>query len=222
MHDRTAQKELEKEIANISTKERERLGQELHDGIGQQLTGLNMMAVSIKRSLANRNYPEAEQIDEMIDQLQKATKEARALSRGLMPVPVTPEGLRQALTLLARDVKKKTNIDCHFEAHDTGDIEHQIEDRTVAMQIYQITQEAVNNAVKHAQPSKISILLKTTPESSELTISDNGCGFQVDAANSEGMGIRIMRYRAGVIGYNLAIESTPGKGTIVRCKHVTT
>ena len=220
MYDLTEQKALEKEIANISTKERERLGQELHDGIGQQLTGLNMMAVSIKRSLANRNFPEAEQVDEMIAQLQKATKEARALSRGLMPVPVTPEGLRQALTLLARDVKKTTNIDCHFEAHDTGNIEHQIEDRTVAMHIYQITQEAVNNAVKHAQPSKISILLKTTPESSELTISDNGCGFQVDAANSEGMGIRIMRYRAGVIGYHLVIESTPGKGTIVRCKHV--
>jgi len=208
------QKALEREIANISTQEQERIGQEIHDGLGQQLTGLSMVATSIKRNLASRNLPEAAQLDELVSQLQLAIKEARALSRGLAPVPITPEGLTDALTMLAQDVKTKTGIDCTFEAHDTVDIK----DRTNAMQIYRIAQEAVNNAVKHAHASKISVYLDGVADMCELTVSDNGCGFDADKFMTDGLGIRIMRYRAGIIGCNLEINSTAGKGTVVRCR----
>jgi two-component system CheB/CheR fusion protein len=208
------QKALQRQVADISTQEQERIGQEIHDGLGQQLTGLSMVATSIKRSLASKNLPEAEKLEELITQLQLAITEARALSRGLAPVPITPEGLTDALSLLARDVKSKTGIDCTFEAHDTVDIK----DRTNAMQIYRIAQEAVNNAVKHAQASKISIYLDGIADMCELTVSDNGCGFETEKAMSDCLGIRIMRYRAGIIGCELEVKSTVGNGTVVRCR----
>jgi len=218
IHDLSDQKALEKQIADISTEEQERIGQEIHDGLGQQLTGLSMMATSIKRQLASQNLAEAGQLEELILHLQTAIKDARALSRGLSPVPVTPEGLTDAFTMLANDIKAKTGIDCHFEAFNAADIK----DRTNAIQAYRIAQEAVNNAVKHGRPSKINIILDGREEQCELTVNDNGCGFQLDETSNEGLGIRIMRYRAGIIGCNLEIVSSPGKGTTVRCKHTPT
>jgi len=218
IRDLSEQKALERQIADISTQEQERIGLEIHDGLGQQLTGLSMVATSIKRSLASRNQPEAEKLDELITQLQLSIKEARALSRGLAPVPINPEGLADALTMLAQDVKIKTGIDCSFEAHHAIEIK----DRTNAMQIYRIVQEAVNNAVKHANASKISIYLDRVDGSCELSVSDNGCGFDTDKNINDGLGMRIMRYRAGIIGCNLEINSTVGKGTVVRCRRAAT
>jgi two-component system CheB/CheR fusion protein len=215
IRDLSAQKTLERQIADISTQEQERIGLEIHDGLGQQLTGLSMVATSIKRSLASRNLPEAEKLDELIKQLQLAIKEARVLSRGLAPVPINPEGLADALTMLARDVQDKTGIDCSFESHHAVEIN----DRTSAMQIYRIIQEAVNNAVKHAKASKISIYLDSMNGTCELSVSDNGCGFDTKKNMSDGLGMSIMRYRSGIIGCNLEVKSAAGKGTTVRCRH---
>jgi len=218
IRDLSEQKALERQIADISTEEQERIGQEIHDGLGQQLTGLSMVATSIKRSLASRNQPEAEQLDQLITQLQLSIKEARALAHGLAPVPINPEGLTDALTMLARDVKSTIGIDCSFETHDAI----KVKDRTDAVQIYRIAQEAVNNAVKHANATKITIYLGSTDGTFELSISDNGCGFEPDQSTSDSLGIRIMRYRAGIIGCNLAVISTVGKGTVVRCRRAAT
>jgi signal transduction histidine kinase len=145
--------------------------------------------------------------------LQSAVVDARALARGLAPVPVTPEGLEDAFILLARDVTDKMGIECLFEGENLAELT----DRAEAMQIYRIAQEAVNNAVKHAQASRIRIRLNCKGGRSKLEVEDDGCGFEVDQELKEGLGIRIMRYRAGVIGGTLQIESARGKGTIVRC-----
>ena len=214
IRDLSQQRELERQIADISTLEQERIGQEIHDGLGQQLTGLSMVATSIKRNLASRELPEAEQMEQLITQLQLAIKEARALSRGLSPVPITPEGLNDALILLARDVKSKTGINCHFNSNDAVDIE----DRTNAMQVYRIVQEAVNNAVKHAHPQNITIEVKGQAEHFELCVHDDGKGFELDEASSEGIGMRIMRYRGSIIGCKLEASSQAGEGTRVCCK----
>ena len=213
IRDLSEQRALEREIADISTQERERIGQDIHDGIGQQLTGLSLLAASLKRRLAKQDLPEAEQLDEIIGLLQQATDETRTLSRGLAPVPITPQGLEDALRTLAEDVQSTTGVNCRFEAQQPVDIT----DRTITMQFYRIAQEAVNNAVKYAQAREITIKLKNK-ECCELTISDDGSGFELDKVIGNGFGLRIMRYRAGIIGCPLAIESTPGKGTIVRCK----
>ena len=214
IRDLSERRKLEREIAEISTREQERIGQDIHDGLGQQLTGLSMIAASLKRDLAGRNIPEAKNLDVMIAQLHEAAGEVRVLSRGLAPIPITPQGLEDALRKLAKDVQASTGINCHFEAKQPVNIE----DRTVAMQLYRIAQEAVNNAVKHAQARDITITLEA--DHCGLAVSDNGIGFQVDEAMARGYGLRIMRYRAGTIGCSLEIESTPGKGTVVQCEPV--
>jgi two-component system CheB/CheR fusion protein len=216
IRDLSEQRALEREIAEISTLEQERIGQDIHDGLGQQLTGLTMIAASLKSDLAKRNMPEAKNMDLMIGQLHEAVGEVRALSRGLAPIPITPQGLEDALRKLAKDTEASTGINCHFEAQQTVDIE----DRTVAMQLYRITQEALNNAVKHAKATDITIMLG--PGHCDLAISDNGNGFQVGEAIASGFGLRIMRYRAGTIGCSLGIDSTPGKGAVVRCESMAT
>ncbi len=214
IRDLTPQRELEKQISDISTQEQERIGQEIHDGLGQQLTGISMMASTVKQNLASQNLPEAAQMEELISHLQTAISDARTLSRGLSPVPVTPAGLKDALTLLARDVKSKTGINCHFNSNDAVDIE----DRTNAMQVYRIVQEAVNNAVKHAHPQNITIEVKGQAEHFELCVHDDGKGFELDEASSEGIGMRIMRYRGSIIGCKLEVSSQAGEGTRVCCK----
>ncbi len=211
MRDLSVQKRLEKQVADISTQEQERIGQEIHDGLGQQLTGLSLMASVVKRHLENQDSVAVMQMDEIIVQLQQAIKNARILSHGLAPVPVTPEGLKDALTLLAQEVNNNMKIACVFQAIDPVEVK----DRTSAMQIYRIVQEAVNNAVKYAHASKITIKLKARKNSCKFSIEDNGCGFFLDKINNDGMGLRIMRYRAGIIGGHLSIKSKPDNGTVV-------
>jgi len=215
IRDLSDQRTLERQIAEVSTREQERIGQEIHDSLGQQLTGLSMMATSVKNNLARQNLPAAEQMDELILQLKNAIKAARTLSRGLAPVPVSPEGLQDALTLLAHDIKASSGIHCHFGSNDPVDID----DRTTAMQVYRIAQEAVNNAAKHAHASAINIVLSSKAGKCELSVSDNGRGFDVNKAIDQGMGLRIMRYRAGIIGCTLDVESSPEKGTTVLCRY---
>jgi two-component system CheB/CheR fusion protein len=213
IHDLSMQRDLEKQIANLSTSEREQFGQDIHDGLCQQLMGLSMIATSLKQKLFEQNFSEAETMNRLSLELQQAVKDARALAHGLAPVPVTPEGLEDALTLLAREVSENTGIDCCFEGSNVGELK----DRTNAMELYRLAQEAVNNAIKHAGASRIDIILTIEDGKSTLTISDDGSGFDADNAVKEGLGIRIMHYRAGIIGSTLRIESAPGQGTIVRC-----
>lgn len=218
IRDLTEQKRLERQIAEISTLEQERIGQEIHDGLGQQLTGLSMMAASLKGKLDHPSKQNSSLLNEIIKQLQQAIKDTRTLSRGLVPVPVTPEGLKDALQILAEDVSNNMGVDCRLDASSTIEIK----DRTSAMQIYRIAQEAVNNAIKHAKPSHINIHLGAGKTFCELCISDDGGGFNLNKVSPSRMGIRIMRYRAGIIGCNLEITSAPGKGTSVCCTHSST
>jgi len=215
MRDLSAQRQLEQEVARASTFEQERIGQEIHDGLGQKLTALSMIAASLKRDLARQNVPENPTLNELIEHLRQATEEARALSRGLAPVPLTEQGLAAALSRLAEDIQAATGIACRFESHPRHPVE--VRSRTTAMQLYRIAQEAVHNASKHGKPRTITIRLARAGDCLELRVSDDGQGFSPDSARGEGFGLRIMRYRAAIIGAELQIESAPAAGTVVRC-----
>ena len=214
MRDLSEQRALERQVADISTQEQLRIGQEIHDGLGQQLSGLNMIATSVKRNLARQNRPEAEQLNEITLQLQQAIKTARDLSRGLMPVPVSPKGLKDAIMLLLKNIQDSTGINCRLKANDAFNIKNP----AVAMQIFRIVQEAVNNAVKHADARNINVKLSGKGSQYEIAISDDGQGFELHKAIGTGLGLRIMRYRSSIIGCNLAIESSLGKGTVIHCR----
>jgi two-component system sensor kinase FixL len=214
--DLTAQRRLEQEVTEASTYEQERIGQEIHDGLGQKLTALSLLAVSLKRELTRYGVPESPILDELIRHLQDATGEARALSRGLAPVPLTEDGLAEALRKFAREMQAATGVICRFEAKPPYPVE--LEPRSTAVQLYRIAQEAVHNAFRHARPRRITISLGVTGHCPELRVEDDGAGFTPTTDESDGFGLRIMRYRAGLIGGELSIQSEPGKGTRVRCK----
>jgi signal transduction histidine kinase len=123
------------------------------------------------------------------------------------------DGLPKAIRLLAEGVSKM-GIECNLEV--SNDLK--INNQTDALQAYRIVQEAVNNAVKHSNATRVDICLGASESHCELSIKDNGIGFNTDEKLYDGLGTRIMRYRAGIVGSNLYIESSPGKGTVVRCK----
>jgi PAS domain S-box-containing protein len=213
--DVSVQRKLEREVVNASTFEQERIGQELHDGLGQRLTGLAMMAGSLKHSLNKEQRPEAAAAGEILNQLGAAIREARAIARGLVPVPLTEQGLSDALRKLAEETQVSTDIGCRFTARPRGGVE--VKDRAVAMQLYRIAQELIHNAVRHAHASHITLSLIRKNRRLELSVSDDGKGFQADGGEKDGYGLRIMRYRAAMIGCELTIDSAQGKGTVVRC-----
>lgn len=213
IRDLSEQKLLEKEVADISTLEQDRIGQDIHDGLGQQLTALSLMAASLKRELEREEHPQNKKLDEIINYLQQATNDARMLSRGLAPMSIEMLGLEDAIKILANDVQKTSGINCHFESEQPVNIN----DHTITIQIYRIVQECINNTLKHAEAKNIRIQIKNTNHFT-LTISDDGKGFDAnDKIFNDGLGLRIMRYRAGIIGCTLHIESSPGKGTVITC-----
>jgi signal transduction histidine kinase len=213
VRDLSGKRALEREVANASALEQERIGREIHDGIGQQLTGLNILAVSLKNDLAAAGYEECRKLDDMIQQLSSLIGESRALARGLSPVTVGPHGLVDAIRRLADQVNETMGVTCSFQ-YDQGSVD--VKDSAAATQIYRIVQEAVNNALKYANASRISIELETTDRSIELAVTDDGKGFDLEEVqHTDGFGLRIMQYRAGILGGQLAINTAPGNGTLV-------
>jgi two-component system CheB/CheR fusion protein len=214
VHDLSEKYRLEREIISISTREQERISRDIHDVIGQQLTGINILAASLRNDLKASGYKEHSKLDDMIRYLTSLIGDTRDLSQALAPVAIRQSGLVGALQTLAEQTTKATAVICHLQ-HDYTLLEYQ--DENAATQIYRIAQEAVNNAVKHANATRIAVSLKLKNGILELTISDDGRGFELDEAeHSTGIGLRIMQYRADVLGGQLVIRTAPGKSTFVR------
>lgn len=217
VRDISVRRRLQSDLAKARNNEQERIGRELHDGLGQRLTGLSMMAASLRHNLDDSASPHAEAARDISDQLKQAIDEARRIAHGLSPLQQIEGGLAEMLAMLAEDTRKATGIEVHFE-NLTG-IPGLIEDQTAAIQLYRISQEAVHNAIKHAQAHKIDIKLMTNDKGEvELRVLDDGRGFNRDDTHTDGIGLRVMHYRADAIGCELTIESSPGNGTCIRSK----
>ncbi len=210
--DVTERRRLEKQVAEISSHERHRISRELHDSLGQQLTGVGFLTKSLVRRLATRVPTEAERAETILEGIQTAIAEVRGVVRGLAPVELDAYGLRAALRDLARSVAERFAVDCRFNCE--ADIA--VEDNNVATELYRIAQEATNNAVKHARPEHVTIELECTARDLVLRVRDDGCGMAGDGGNN-GMGMRIMRYRSKMIGAEFGVFSSPA-GTTITCK----
>ena len=204
---------LEQEILHISEREQQRIGRDLHDDLGQQLAGLSIMSTMLSRSLASRAAPELAAATQITDLLKKTVAMTRSLARGLHPVAAEPDGLVSALHDLAARMTTLFSINCQFVC--TGSV--QINDNTAATHLYRIAQEAVSNGVKHGHAKHVRIGLSSSADSLTLTIKDDGIGIGTLDPQRQGMGLRIMHYRAGMIGATLSIEKLPGGGTCVTC-----
>jgi PAS domain S-box-containing protein len=205
---------LERQILEISDREQARFGQEIHDGLCQQLVSLAFDANALERQLTDAGRPEAATARRIADFLDRAITEARQLSRGLFPIRLEVEGLPSALQELAKSIEERFKITCRFENGEKVPLS----DLAVATHLYRITQEAVNNAVKHGRASAISIRLRAWEGQIELSVEDNGSGIQGPRSpHSEGMGLYIMEYRARSLGGMIRLGPGQNGGTCVTC-----
>jgi signal transduction histidine kinase len=211
--DITERKEFERELSAISTQEQQRLGQRLHDELGQQLLGLGLMAENLRKTLASKGVPEAACARELADAAREAQDCVRALIKCVRPVEVDASGLMAALAELANGTELLTGIPCTFECEKPIPME----DSHTATQLFHIASEAVRNAVKHGKPTRIVIGLTAGDSQVTLWVRDDGLGIGSTPDQSTGMGLRIMRYRAGVIGGALTIAPSAQGGTNVMC-----
>jgi PAS domain S-box-containing protein len=204
---------LEREILEISERERRRIGQELHDSIGQQFTGIAFMTKVLEKKLAKGMPKESASAAEIGKLVNQATDQVRGLARGLHSVDLDAGGLALSLAELAANTEHLFGIHCSFQ----GDDSVQVDDTSVAVNLYRITQEAVTNAVKHGKAKNIRITLTCRDGKYVLTVENDGEGFPGTEAGGKGLGLQIMGYRAEIIDGSLELASGAKGGTIVTC-----
>jgi len=212
VRDLTERKRLEKEILEISEREQRRIGQDLHDGLGQHLAAIELMSRVLEKKLEHKSKTDAIRAAEIAAQVREAMKQTRLLARGLSPVVLESRGLMAALQELSSSTEQLFRVKCRFRC-DTPVL---VEDHTVATHLHRIAQEAVSNAVKHSRARRIDIELSGRSDKLVLAVRDNGVGFS-KAAEGKGMGLQTMNYRATTIGGALLIQKQAGRGTIVLC-----
>jgi PAS domain S-box-containing protein len=204
-------KGLEGEILEISDREQQRLGQEIHDGLCQHLTAVAFMARSVALRLKNHRVIEVGDIEKIAQLVNDAATDTRSLSRALHRIDVDSAGFVTALEdLVDREIWQ---IPCRLEVKPS----FHIEDDVAAGELYRIAREAVINANKHSEGRKIVIQLERARSEMVLRVIDDGIGFPSDLKTKRGLGAHIMSYRARVIGARLEIDSPKGRGTRVSC-----
>ena len=212
--DISERKQLERQILEVSDREQRRIGHDLHDGLCQHLAGIELMSQVLGKKLAPKNKDGARRAADIARNVRETISQTRALARGLSPVTLESEGLASALHEHAVTIEKMFGVRCRFDYNTHVPLHNP----AISSHLFRLAQEAISNAIKHGKAREISIHLKADPGWVYLGISDNGTGFSPGvAAKSEGMGLRIMRYRAGMIGGTLTVERNAGGGTIVIC-----
>jgi signal transduction histidine kinase len=204
---------LEKEMTEVTERERRRLGHDLHDSLCQHLTGTALAAQVLRAKLTSKRDEEAADAGKLVGLIEEGIDLTRSLARGLFSPNLEPGGLADALEGLAHNTQERTGINCEFH-HDDSQIEPR--DGAELTQLYRIAQEAVANAVKHARARRIVIELDAVDGELKLNIFDDGVGLE-DTSESNGLGLKMMRHGANLIGASFAAARNSAGGTIVAC-----
>jgi PAS domain S-box-containing protein len=210
--DITERKRLEKAILEISAEEQRRIGQDLHDGLGQHLTGIAFMSKVQEQKLAEKGLAEAVEAARIVRLVNEAITKTRELAHGLLPVISDAQGLMSALKRWAAEVEDLFNISCRFQMDEPVFVH----DASMSTHLYRIAQEAVNNAIKHGQAKNIVISLFGSNGYGTLRIENDGASLPEPSTNDTGMGMQIMNYRARMIGGSLKVESGV-RGITITC-----
>lgn len=213
VRDISERRKLEHEILRTSEHERRRVGQDLHDGLGQMLTGISLIAGNLTKRLANEGHDLTEDLAEVTELVRDADRMSRNIARGLVPVELDGEGLAASIEGLCGNARKFFSVACTF----TEEGHPQVRDGSAASNLYRIAQECISNAVKHGRATRIDVKLLAQEGNVILTVQDNGIGFPEELSRERGMGVDIMGYRARVINARLSIDRVPEGGTIITC-----
>ncbi len=210
----TERQRLDQEIAQVADRERHRLGQDLHDRLGQHLTGTALVAQVLKDRLATKSAPEAAEAEKLVRYVEEGIDLTRNLARGFFSPELEADGLGVALEGLAGNVSERFAVNCIFHGGETIPVR----DSALATQLYRIAQEAVINAARHATAENIDIRITVNGSELALTITDDGVGIPEKLPDSKGLGLRLMRHGAALIGATLSVQRHGGNGTAAICK----
>jgi PAS domain S-box-containing protein len=213
LRDLSGRKALEREVLQAAALEQQRIGQELHDTSGQELTALGLLADSLVNALEDKSAAEANISIKMAEGIKRVLGQIRAFSRGLIGVEVDAEGLMAALAELAARTTQLHGVNCTFECKEPV----RLANNQAATQLYGIAREAVTNALRHAQARNIKISLESAGQTIRLHVQDDGIGLPEPTVDVKGMGLKIMRYRAGLINGHLSIRTAVPAGAAVSC-----
>jgi signal transduction histidine kinase len=194
---------LERDLLAVSEREQRRIGQDLHDGLCQHLTGTALAGHVLAEKLAERGIPESTDSQRIVDYVEEAITLARGMAKGLHPVEMSADGLMLALDEFAATTTEMFGIACSFEC----DSPVLVRNPAVASHLFRVAQEAVSNAIKHGEATVVVMALDAFERGIRLAVSDNGHGIAPGPRGKGGMGLRIMADRAKMIGGVLAIEN---------------
>jgi len=204
---------LEEQLLQASEREQQRIGRDLHDGLGQYLTSIAFMSAAVSKRLGDKSLYEARTAAEIQQLANEAVRQSRLLAKGLCPVGIEEGDLKQGMLQLTRDTEAMFGISCYFECDETA----VVHDSQNAIYLYRIAQESISNAVRHGRARNVELRLERKTNGIALTITDDGVGIPEKLETGEGMGIQIMKRRAKMIGAFLDIRRAAEGGTIVRC-----
>ncbi|MEN3941144.1 PAS domain S-box protein [Prosthecobacter sp. SYSU 5D2] len=209
--DITEQQRLQHHLMEAIEQEQARIGHDLHDGVGQLLTGIGALVEMLQLRLSENEKTEAGRIHELV---QQAIQQVRQLSRNMSPAAIQHRDLAASLHLLADTVRTSFRRECEFIA----DLSVKIDDTTQSTHLFRLAQEAINNAIRHGNPTQILISLRQEDAShAVLEIFNNGRPFDC-RPGSEGIGLRVMNYRASLIHADFSVNCPPAGGVKVTCK----
>jgi PAS domain S-box-containing protein len=209
--DVTEARRLERTIMTIGDRERRKIGQDIHDDLCPHLIGIEGLVRVMKRRLEKGGSGEAAATEQIERFIREAIDKSRRLARGLCPVDLVDRGLEHSFAALARNTRLAFGIPCALSANGTIGIS----DHDTQTHLFRIVQEAVNNAARHSGAGQITVDVAADRLRTTVTVTDDGAGMPADA-DPGGMGLRIMRHRARMIGGILEIRPAAGGGTVVR------
>ncbi|HOY67543.1 MAG TPA: PAS domain-containing protein [Candidatus Ozemobacteraceae bacterium] len=216
MNDR---RELERKLLEISERERRFIGRELHDGLCQQIVGLMCMSDAVRRRLGAKGVAEETELEMMRNFLHDAVQQTRTLARGLCPMALEPKAVGEALSTLAAQTSLLYKIECRYD----GETAFAVPNSETALHLYRITQEAIQNAIRHGGAKRVRIELATADNGIQMYIDNDGKplpragepdGRKEDVSRSHGLGLKLIDYRVDMLGGEWHIGNVAPSGGV--------
>lgn len=209
----TERKRIEKEILETTQEEQRRFGSQLHDGLCQELTGILMFAKSLTQKMEKENRLDIVELKKITDLLREAINQARNTARGLYPGEMEGTSLMHSLQELTSNTQSRSGVSCLFHCPEPI----LIDDKDVATHLYRIAQEGISNAVEHGKAQAIEVSFTRNDGNINLTLKDDGAGFTYDPQSPKGIGLKIMKYRARMMGGTFKVEPNLPRGVMLTC-----